>query len=114
MGHGTKYNITTIRNPVHPLTWPHFFIHFKNIDFICLDFVLQDILNDPDDFRNFLIRNLSIPVNMTQALLNATMNGSKVQQDIYIELFKSWCVESYLGEGEITQVWHFYLNKLYE
>ena len=44
-----------------------------------LDFLFQDILKDPDGFSNFLIKNLSIPANMTQALLSATVNGSKVR-----------------------------------
>ena len=52
-----------------------------------LDFVFQDILKDPDDFRNFLEKNLSFPVNMTQALLNATVNGSKVTQFCWLHYY---------------------------
>ena len=56
------------------------------------------MLKDPDGFRNFLIKNLSFPVNMTQALLNATVNGTKVTQFCCLIYYSTNFLNSVVGD----------------
>ena len=44
-----------------------------------LDFVLKDIWKDPDNLKNFMVKNLSIPEDLAESFLNSTVNGSEVQ-----------------------------------
>lgn len=51
------------------------------------DFLLADIWKDPSNFTQFMVKNLSIPENITEEFLNSTVNGSEVMRMVFESLY---------------------------
>ena len=50
-----------------------------------LDFALRDVVKDPDELNRFLVKNLSIPQNLADALMHSTINGSEVCLPVFLQ-----------------------------